>query len=675
MKISNTPFSFSWPWKVRKIIRSVDAAVVNIHMPVPGIGDLAAFFTRGPMVITYHTGSMRKGKLIPDIITGTYEHLVLPCLLHRATHIICASDFIRTTFLKPWEHKAVTLTPGVDSLLYAPRPSMRAASPTIVFATGRLNRGDAYKGLDTLIKALPMIAEKIDDLHITVIGDGDHRLEYEKQVEAVLPGRGKFTGFLHGDQLAAEYQKAHVMAHPSRNESFGMVILEAMSSGLPIVATNVEGIPFLVTDQQNGLLVPPSDPALLARALIRVLSDHDLARTFGEAGRKKAAFQFDWKSRAEEYQKIFVALSRPRIVHVSGYYPPHIGGMEHVAEGLAGRLADAMWRVTVLTSDIGGGIQFVRNGNLIVRRLRSFEFAHTPIAPSLLWYLLFLPHRSIVHIHLSQAYWPELVLLMAKLRRIPYIVHFHLDVGPSGTFGKIFLLYKRILWGPLLRGSRRVVTCSEEIALMLEERYGIPKENFAVVPNAIDDAFFVESERVPATKTLRLLYVGRLVPQKRVDRIIDTLSLMTRPVSLTIVGDGEDRAALEEQANAKVKGMVTFVGFKNETEIRRYHYASDVLVMASVSEGGTPIVALEAMASGLPVVGADAPGVRDLLKDGSGVLIQEPFEKECAKHLDILADDRSALRTLSDGGRMKAKNHTWQNMRRMIERMYISIHP
>jgi glycosyltransferase involved in cell wall biosynthesis len=97
--------------------------------------------------------------------------------------------------------------------------------------------------------------------------------------------------------------------------------------------------------------------------------------------------------------------------------------------------------------------------------------------------------------------------------------------------------------------------------------------------------------------------------------------------------------------------------------------------MASVSEGGTPIVALEAMASGLPVVGADAPGVRDLLKDGSGVLIQEPFEKECAKRLDILADDRSALRTLSDRGRMKAKNHTWQNMRRMIERMYVSIHP
>jgi len=133
-KFSNTPFSFGWLAKIKEIMRSENPDLVNIHMPVPGIGDVAWLATgKRPLVITYHAGSMHKNNLWQDIFIWLYEHGPLQLLLRRADRIICSSDFVRFNLLKRYIYKSITITPGVDADFFKPDPSRKTEQPTLLF--------------------------------------------------------------------------------------------------------------------------------------------------------------------------------------------------------------------------------------------------------------------------------------------------------------------------------------------------------------------------------------------------------------------------------------------------------------------------------------------------------------------------------------------------------------
>ena len=158
---------------------------------------------------------------------------------------------------------------------------------------------------------------------------------------------------------------------------------------------------------------------------------------------------------------------------------------------------------------------------------------------------------------------------------------------------------------------------------------------------------------------LELLYVGRLAMQKRVERLIAMLPLMTTPSHLTIVGDGDERALLEQKVNELHITNVTFAGKKIGEALIEYYRSADVFVIASDVEG-MPLVVLEAMAESLPVVATNVLGLRELVKD-TGILIDTPYEEGFAKEIDRLGSDtelRAALGRKSFG---KAAQFTWKN--------------
>src|SRR5450631_702592 len=121
-------------------------------------------------------------------------------------------------------------------------------------------------------------------------------------------------------------------------------------------------------------------------------------------------------------------LSFPNIVHVTSYYPPHLGGMENVAAQLAERFVDKGYAVSVYTSNIGYLSDAVIRSEVEVHYLKSLEFAHTPVIFTLFFRLLALPRHSLIHLHVAQAFSPEVVCLISKIRGIPYVAHIHLDV-------------------------------------------------------------------------------------------------------------------------------------------------------------------------------------------------------------------------------------------------------
>jgi len=167
-------------------------------MPVPGIGDIAARAAGSrPYVVTYHAGSMHKGKRLPDILVWLYENGPLKWLLGRATRIISASDAIRTGFLEKYLHKTETVTPGIDSAAFAPNPNLFTTSPTLLFVAG-LNRAEEYKGLTTLLDALRILQDTFNNIRLDIVGEGDMRAEYEQQTKRLNLDGVTFKGRLAG---------------------------------------------------------------------------------------------------------------------------------------------------------------------------------------------------------------------------------------------------------------------------------------------------------------------------------------------------------------------------------------------------------------------------------------------------------------------------------------------
>ena len=114
----------------------------------------------------------------------------------------------------------------------------------------------------------------------------------------------EFKGSIIGRKLVEYYQKSNVLVLPSLSESFGMVLLEAMACKKPVIGSNVGGIPYVIDNDQNGLLVPPKDPQALADAIIKILTNPQLAKKMGEEGYEKVIKNFTWENQVNTTKEL-----------------------------------------------------------------------------------------------------------------------------------------------------------------------------------------------------------------------------------------------------------------------------------------------------------------------------------------------------------------------------------
>ncbi len=159
------------------------------------------------------------------------------------------------------------------------------------------------KGLDLALTALAGLKEL--DWEWRVVGDGPQLPILERmQREQNLDGRIQFLGWQQAPQLAREYAQATLFLFPSRDEGMPNAVLEAMASGLPVIATKIAGNEELVLDGETGTLVPTGDASALREALQRLLADEQRCERMGRAGRARAEHEFDWHAAAQQYRTI-----------------------------------------------------------------------------------------------------------------------------------------------------------------------------------------------------------------------------------------------------------------------------------------------------------------------------------------------------------------------------------
>jgi len=304
--LSNSPISMSWPRELKRVIEAVDPDVIKINIPVPGLGDIAIQAAgRRPLVIYYHFGPMKKGRPVLDTLIWLYESLILPLGLRRANHIVCGSTYVRDGILFRFGSKTSIITPGVDTVRFHPA-AQRVAKPRVLYV-GSLNRSDQHKRFSDLLEACAILREDVPDLGLCAVGGGDGRGIYEDMAARLgIADLVRFTGRLSGESLAEAYRDAAVFALPSTREAFGMVVTEAMASGLPVVAVNGGGVTSVLDEDKNCLLVPAHNPHALANALKTILTNPDKADAMGRAGREKVSELLVWKHQIASINKVLI---------------------------------------------------------------------------------------------------------------------------------------------------------------------------------------------------------------------------------------------------------------------------------------------------------------------------------------------------------------------------------
>ncbi len=304
IRISNTRFGITWRRHLRRIIRLEAPTLINAHAPVPGLADLAAGLAKDiTFIVTYHTGSMRKGRWPVDAFILFYERVLCPRLFSRADRIITSSDFVRDSFLTGFGHKCTTMTPGVDERLFTPAPHRLENQLLFVAA---LSRGHAHKGLDLLLETFAGLRQGRPLLRLDVVGSGNDLERYRERCRTLgIESAVRFRGRLSGLELAQAYRDATVLALPTRIESFPIVVLEAMASAVAVVSTTVGGIPEQIDHGRTGLLVDPDDGPGLAASLARIIDDPDTAARLGDAGRQEIIRSHTWDQQADRTHALF----------------------------------------------------------------------------------------------------------------------------------------------------------------------------------------------------------------------------------------------------------------------------------------------------------------------------------------------------------------------------------
>jgi glycosyltransferase involved in cell wall biosynthesis len=175
----------------------------------------------------------------------------------------------------------------------APKPAARGSILCVAHLYPR-------KDVATLLAAMTRLR---GDAVLKVVGTGPEQARLESHARQLgLGKRVAFLGHVSFERLAAEYRSAEVFCLPSRQEGFGIVFLEAMAAGLPVVAARAAAVPEVVEDGECGILVPPGDADALSAALDRLLGDADARRRFGSAGALRVR-RFDAPRVAEEFLK------------------------------------------------------------------------------------------------------------------------------------------------------------------------------------------------------------------------------------------------------------------------------------------------------------------------------------------------------------------------------------
>lgn len=295
--VARLQFSPAVHGRVRKWLMQGDFDVLHLHEPnAPSLSMWALRVAEGPIVATFHTSTTK------SLTLSVFQGVLRPWH-EKIIGRIAVSDLARRWQMEALGSDAVEIPNGVDvpALAAAPRLDGYPRPGKSVLFLGRYD--EPRKGMAVLLAALPRVVEHFPDLQVLIVGHGD---EDELRAQAgELARHMRFLGLVDDAGKASAMRSADVYCAPNLGgESFGIVLVEAMAAGTPVVASDLDAFRRVLCDGKAGRLVPVGDAAELAAGLIEMLKDDALRERYVAAG-SAAVARYDWSVVASQIMRVY----------------------------------------------------------------------------------------------------------------------------------------------------------------------------------------------------------------------------------------------------------------------------------------------------------------------------------------------------------------------------------
>ncbi len=307
--------------------------VIHLHYPFYGgeITTLAARLNRTPLVVTYHQDVFQSGLL--GLGASVLVRTLGRWTLRSANRLLFTSaDYGQASYVRPMlagrEGVISELANGVDVAAFAPGPTPQHLrqryglhdGDQVALLVGALDQAHYFKGVDVFLQALSRLPSHV---HGVIVGDGDLRPAYQARATALgIANRVVFTGRAPAVELADHYRLADVTVLPSTTmgEAFGLVLLESLACGTPVIASTLPGVRTVVCDGVDGFLVPPGDAMALTRALAVLLAlSANERQAMGAAGRRRVEECYAWERIGTRLEQIYLSVITPASGAVMSY--------------------------------------------------------------------------------------------------------------------------------------------------------------------------------------------------------------------------------------------------------------------------------------------------------------------------------------------------------------------
>jgi glycosyltransferase involved in cell wall biosynthesis len=290
------------------LIRRERIDIINIHYPGGGSNAYFALIrrlARVKLVTSVHGADIFPGGQARDRYPWPLRFLLM-----QSDLIVANSEAFRQDFLEVFprfRNKTAFIHNGIDWNEIHPvgRPVPTRDRAYILCVAAH----NVKKAIDVLLKAFSRVAGTFPDVQLILVGDGPLRGELEQLAsELQLHDRVVFAGAKDRAEVVEMLHGCRIFALPSRSEPFGIAVVEAMACGKPVIGTRTGGIPEIIDDGEDGLLVEPDNPDQLAEAILRLLSDASLRERMSARGPSKVRSKFLWEHTASSYERVFERL-------------------------------------------------------------------------------------------------------------------------------------------------------------------------------------------------------------------------------------------------------------------------------------------------------------------------------------------------------------------------------